>query len=88
MTLFLGVSINDANCLEDYGWKIMIGWLVWILFLVIFLELIDFFAINQSKMLVSDIKDESNDTTGKEFVSSLFNDMKHEIKQFLYRANY
>ena len=32
--------------------------------------LIDFFAINQSKMLVSDIKDESNDTTGKEFVSS------------------
>jgi hypothetical protein len=47
----------------------MIGWVVWIIFLVILLELIDFFAINQSKMLVSDINDENNDTTGKEFVS-------------------
>jgi hypothetical protein len=65
----LGVSINDVNCLNDNGWKIMIGWVVWIIFLMILLELIDFFAINQSKMLVSDINDENNDTTGKEFVS-------------------
>ncbi len=65
----MGVSINDVNCLNDNGWKIMIGWVVWIIFLVILLELIDFFAINQSKMLVSDINDENNDTTGKEFVS-------------------